>query len=221
MASRLYYALVARNRVILCDGGEGGYEQSSQRVVEGLDPSVTMISYETSPGSYVYHVMVANDLTFVCVADALFDRQVAFAFLQELDRQIDVTGLREKFKIGGPYSLRREFASVIDSQLQRHSSGDKLSHMHNQVKEVHNIMTENIEKVVHRGEAIDDLSDRSNLLAQSSTDFRHSSNKLRKKLFWKNIKMWVILIIVLLVILLVIVAVILIALAATGHFKKK
>ena len=81
-------------------------------------------------------------------------------------------------------------------------------------------MTENIAKVVSRGEALDDLTDRSALLAESSTDFRHSSYKLRRKLFWKNVRMWVIFFIVLAVIVFVIIAIILIAMAATGHFNK-
>ena len=164
---------------------------------------------------------MAKELTFVCVADSVFDRQIAFSFLQELDHQIDVNGLRERFKIAGPYALRREFGSVISSQLQRYSSGDRLSHMHSKVKDVQNVMTENIEKVVRRGEAIDDLSDRSNLLAEGATVFRHSSHKLQKKLFWKSIKMWVIFITVLVVIVLVIIAIILIALAAEGKLGHK
>ena len=217
MASRLYYALLARQRLILCDGGQEGFEESAKAVVDGLQPSISMISYESS--SHVFHIMVSNDLTYICVADKLFDRQIAFGFLRELERQLEVSGLREKASYVGPYALRQEFGGVINAQLKQYSSGDKLAHLQGRVTEVTGVMTENIEKVVRRGEALEDLTDRSELLAHSSTDFRHSSTKLRKKLFWKSIKMWVIFIGVLIGIVLAIVIIIVIALAATGHFS--
>ena len=217
-SSGIYYALVARQRVILCDGGREGFEQSSQAVLEGLQPSVTMISYESS--SHVYHIMVSDGLRYVCVTDKVFDRQIAFGFLKELERQLNSTGLRERANYVGPYALRGEFGSVMNTQLHKYSSGDQLTHLQDRVSEVTDIMTENIEKVMCRGEALEDLTDRSTLLAHSSTDFRHSSNKLRKKLFWKSVKMWVIFIVILVVILFLIIAAILIALAATGHFNK-
>ena len=217
MASGLYYALLARQRVILCDGGQKGFEESAQAVVDGLQPSINMISYESS--NHIFHIMVSNDLTYVCVSDKLFDRQIAFGFLRELERQLQATGLREKASYVGPYALRQEFGSVINAQLKQYSSGDKLSHLQGRVTEVTGVMTENIEKVVRRGEALEDLTDRSELLAHSSTDFRHSSTKLRKKLFWKSIKMWVIFVCVLLGIVLAIIIIIVVSLAATGHFN--
>lgn len=216
-SSGLHYALIARQRVILADGGQESFLESAQSVVEGLQPSVNVISYESK--SHVYHIKVSNGLTYVCVADKIFDRQIAFAFLKELERQLQATGLREKANYVGPYALRQEFGSVINTQLRHYSSGDQLSLMQGRVTEVTGVMTENIEKVMRRGEALEDLTDRSALLAGSSTEFRHTSTKLRKKLFWKSVKMWVILIVVILVIILLIVAAVLIGLAATGHFS--
>ena len=217
--SGIHYALLARERVVLCDGGREGFEKSSQAVLENVKPEVNMISYESN--NYIYHVMLSGELRYVCVTDRVFDRQVAFAFLKELESQLISTGLQERAGYVGPYALRQEFGSVMNTQLRKYSSGDHLNHLQDRVSEVTGVMTDNIEKVMRRGEALEDLTDRSSLLADSSTDFRHSSYKLRKKLFWKSVKMWVILIIVLAVILVVILAAILIGLAATGHFNKK
>ena len=209
--------------MVLCDGGQqgSGFEKSSQDVLETLKPAVNTISYESESSVYTYHVMVSGKLRYVCVTDKVFDRQIAFAFLRELEQQLISTGLQERANYVGPYALRQEFGSVMNTQLRRYSSGDQLNHLQDRVSEVTDVMTENIAKVVSRGEKLDDLTDRSALLAESSTDFRHSSYKLRRKLFWKNVRMWVIFFIVLGVIIFVIVAIILIALAATGHFNKK
>ena len=220
-SSGIYYSLLARERVVLCDGGQEGFEKSSQDVLENTKPSVNMISYESN--SHVYHILVSGQLRYVCVTDKVFDRQVAFAFLKELERQLVSTGLQERAEYVGPYALRQGFGSVMNAQLRKYSScGDQLSRLQDRVNDLTGVMTKNIEEVVCRGENMEDLTDRCNLLARSCTDSRHdSSDKRRKIIFWKSVKMWVILTIVLVVILLIIAAVILIALAATGHFNKK
>ena len=79
------------------------------------------------------------------------------------------------------------------------------------------VMTENIDKVVKRGDALDDLSERSHLLENNTTVFRISATKLKRKLWWKNVKIWVCILFVIVVVLAIIAAII--ALAATGKFK--
>ena len=80
------------------------------------------------------------------------------------------------------------------------------------------MMTSNIEHVVARGEALSDLEERSELLHHSSVEFRSNATKLRRKVFWKSVKLWVGVIVVLVIVLAVIAA--LVALGVTGEFKK-
>lgn len=80
------------------------------------------------------------------------------------------------------------------------------------------MMTDNIEHVIARGEALADLEERSEHLQSSSVEFRNNATRLRKKLFWKSVKLWVGVVVVLLIVLAVIAA--LVALGVTGKFKK-
>ena len=81
-------------------------------------------------------------------------------------------------------------------------------------------MRQNIDKAVERGDALWDLNERSDLLANSSTEFRQSAVKLRKKLCWRNVKLWVLLIVTLIVLIVVIAVIVIAVLAAKGEFKK-
>ncbi len=76
---------------------------------------------------------------------------------------------------------------------------------------------ENIEKVLKRGETLDDLTERSELLSKGSNLFRRNATKLRLNLWWKNVKIWVCCLLIVLVILGIIAGII--ALAASGKFK--
>ena len=70
------------------------------------------------------------------------------------------------------------------------------------------IMTENIEKVIQRGEALEDIQERSDNLLLSSAQFRDTATKLKRKMCLKSCKCWTVCIIITLVILAVVVVLI-------------
>lgn len=81
------------------------------------------------------------------------------------------------------------------------------------------MMTDNVERVVARGEALEDLEERSELLQHSTVTFRNSSTKLKRKVMWKSVKLWVGVTVFLLIALAVIAT--LIVLGVMGKFSKK
>lgn len=170
----LCYALIARQKVVLCDHAsvQGNYETPSLSILENLvSTRETRISYEV--GSHVYHVVISGPLRYLCVSDPVFDRGLAFGCLAELETRLHNTpGLAERAEYVGPYALRGDFSGEIASVLELYSSNDKLDHLQSQVKSVTGVMTRNLERVMQRGETLDDLEDRSQRLAHSSTDFR-------------------------------------------------
>lgn len=218
----LCYALIARQKVVLCDHAsvQGNYETPSLSILENLvSTRETRISYEV--GSHVYHVVISGPLRYLCVSDPVFDRGLAFGCLAELETRLHNTpGLAERAEYVGPYALRGDFSGEIASVLELYSSNDKLDHLQSQVKSVTGVMTRNLERVMQRGETLDDLEDRSQRLAHSSTDFRQSAVKLKRKEQCRNIKVWLIVCCIIAVILFVTIAGIIVgALAGTGHLK--
>jgi len=57
-------------------------------------------------------------------------------------------------------------------------------------------MTENIERVLERGERIDLLVDKTDRLGGSASDFRVRSRGLKRKMWWKNVRLMVLLTVV-------------------------
>lgn len=72
-------------------------------------------------------------------------------------------------------------------------SKSKLEQTQDQVNEVVGIMKENVESMMARGEALNDLDQRASNLTQSASEFQVTSRKLKKKYWWKNLKMMLIL----------------------------
>ena len=67
-------------------------------------------------------------------------------------------------------------------------------------------MKKNLESVAQRGEHIDQLQDKSENLNQSAQGFRRGANRVRKQMWWKNMKMriWIIVGIIILLLIIII-----------------
>uniref|UniRef100_A0A3B5K2C7 Si:ch73-234b20.5 n=1 Tax=Takifugu rubripes TaxID=31033 RepID=A0A3B5K2C7_TAKRU len=95
---------------------------------------------------------------------------------------------------------------VADEKRKRKElRSTQVDHVQNQVNEVKVILTDNISKVLQRGERLDDLIGKSDDLQASADSFQRTSTRVARKYWWKNIKMMIIIgIIVLIIIILII-----------------
>jgi hypothetical protein len=67
------------------------------------------------------------------------------------------------------------------------------------------IMRDNINKVSERGARLDSLQDKTDNLAQSAQGFRRGANRVRKQMWWKDMKMRMCLIVGIVILLLIII----------------
>ncbi|XP_076862172.1 vesicle-associated membrane protein 3 [Brachyhypopomus gauderio] len=74
-----------------------------------------------------------------------------------------------------------------------------------QVDEVVDIMRVNVDKVLERDQKLSDLDDRADALQAGASQFETNAAKLKRKYWWKNCKMWAILIAVVIIIIIIII----------------
>ena len=75
---------------------------------------------------------------------------------------------------------------------------DALRNVQSEIAGVREIMTENIERVLERGERIDLLVDKTDRLGGLAGDFRVRSRGLRRQMWWKNVRLMALLVVVVL-----------------------
>ncbi|TPX63571.1 hypothetical protein CcCBS67573_g08646 [Chytriomyces confervae] len=73
------------------------------------------------------------------------------------------------------------------------ASNSKVNTVQKQVDEVVNLMTDNIAKVVQRGENLEQLQNKTDDLQQSAMQFKKGASAVRKEMWWKDMKMKMIL----------------------------
>ena len=69
---------------------------------------------------------------------------------------------------------------------------NKVTALQGQVQDVTNIMNQNINTVLEREGKLKDLEDRAEVLKEGSNQFEKSGLKLKKKMWWENMKMKII-----------------------------
>ncbi|KAF8796119.1 Vesicle-associated membrane protein 3 like protein [Argiope bruennichi] len=124
--------------------------------------------------------------------------------LQQTQAQVDeVVGI-----------MRVNVEKVLERDQKLSELDDRAGEMLNELCErinlvsaqlVVDIMRTNVEKVLERDQKLSELDDRADALQQGASQFEQQAGKLKRKFWWKNCKMWAILIGVVLIIIIVIV----------------
>ncbi|CAH1278670.1 unnamed protein product [Diabrotica balteata] len=81
----------------------------------------------------------------------------------------------------------------------------KLEQTQQQVNEVVGIMRVNVEKVLERDQKLSELDSRADALQEGGKRFEQQAQKLKRKYWWKNIKMMIIMGVIGLIILIIII----------------
>ncbi|KAI7693170.1 Vesicle-associated membrane protein 2 [Sarcoptes scabiei] len=73
--------------------------------------------------------------------------------------------------------------------MSQTTSSKRLQQTQAQVDEVVGIMRTNVEKVLERDQKLSELDDRADALQQGASQFEQQAGKLKRKYWWKNLKM--------------------------------
>ncbi|XP_034727598.1 vesicle-associated membrane protein 8-like [Etheostoma cragini] len=82
---------------------------------------------------------------------------------------------------------------------------DKVKSLRDQVDGVKDIMTQNVDRILARGERLDDLMGKSEDLQAGAQHFKQTSQKVARTYWWKNVKMIVVIVVIVLIIVLIII----------------
>lgn len=215
----IIYALVARGHEhVLAEytssGLRGNFSTVTRVLLKKIDTTKDgKLSYLYD--KYVFHYMVSDELTYLCMTETEFQRSVAFQFLTDIKKRFKAS-YGDRGKTALAFAFNADFERVLQAQMDHYNNqkgDDKVSQINAQISEVKNVMIENIDKVLERGEKIELLVDKSDMLDQHAFKFKKHARDLKRAMWWKNAKLWLILIVVLTLIIYVILV------AACGGFK--
>lgn len=155
-----------------------------------------------APSEFPPSAASAGGLTFLVVADSSLGRRVPFGFLVEIKNRFFETAPAESTDFGhlesyGVASFNAELKKLmIEYGTTKSGKEDAISNVQEEIDNVRGIMSHNIESLLERGERIDLLVDKTDRLGNGAHDFRVRSRGLRRRMWWKNVKLMALLVLV-------------------------
>jgi len=198
----IIYSVVARGSVVLAEYSitSGNFTTIATRILGKIPLNDNKMSYVAD--RHIFHYIVEDGLTYLCMADEEFGRRLPFAFLEDIKNRFKAT-YAERGKTALAYGMNADFSRVLQNQMDYYSNNpnaDRINRVRNEIDEVKTVMVQNIEKVLERGERIELLVDRTENLNQTAFQFKKKATQVKRRMWWKNAKVMVILIFVLIVI---------------------
>ncbi|KAM7204523.1 synaptobrevin [Rhypophila sp. PSN 637] len=227
-ATPLLYSCIAHNSTILAECTTSASSQTSSLAslvlpkIEHKTPQKLTYSH----GSYHIHFIAeapsehsssspsAGGLTFLVVAESSLGRRISFGFLVEIRDRFLAKYPPETTDFGdlpnyGAGAFNGELRELmVEFGTTEQGREDAFSNVQREIDDVRGIMTRNIEGLLERGERMDLLVDKTDRLGGSAREFRVRSRGLKRRMWWKNVKLMSLLALVLgLIILAVVISV--------------
>lgn len=205
----ILYSVVSRGTTVLAKYAActGNFDEVTDKILAQIPPQNDKLTY--SQGPYLFHYIMENNIIYMCITDDDFQRARAFLFLNEIKRRfLAVYGSGAQVAVA--FAMNTGFGRVLANEMKHYSTSkdiDTISKVHGELNELKDIMVKNIDSLTMRGEKLELLVNKTENLTANSVTFRVTSRNLARSLFWKNVKIYVIIGVILIVVVYVIVSI--------------
>uniref|UniRef100_A0ACD5W5M8 Uncharacterized protein n=2 Tax=Avena sativa TaxID=4498 RepID=A0ACD5W5M8_AVESA len=190
---KLIYAMVARGTTVVAEqtAYEGNFRDIAAQCLQRL-PFARDDRFTYACDGHTFTFLVHQGYAYCIVATEATGREVPLAFLELIKEDFNKRYAGGKAATAATNSLSRDFGPRLKEQMQycmEHPEElSRLTKVQAQVSEVKGIMRENIDKVINRGEQIDGLVTRTEQLNEQARDFRQEGTRIRRKMWFQNMK---------------------------------
>jgi len=191
----ILYTVIARGDAVLAEyaSATGNFPTITIDILKRLakDSFTSKKASYSYDSSYHFHIMIESGLIYLCMADNIFAARRAFAYLVDI-RNLFLSEYAGRWEYAVAHEMDR-FSKVIEQRstyFSKDANSDKLTALQLEIDMTKNRVTENIEKLIERGEHIDLLVERTGQLANESFQFKAKSTELKSRLWFRNVKIW-------------------------------
>ncbi|TKY66089.1 vesicle-mediated transport [Spatholobus suberectus] len=205
----LIYSFVARGTVVLAEHTDfsGNFVEVALQCLLRLPASNTKFTYNTD--GHTFNYLTHDGFTYCVVAVESVGRQLAMAFLERIKEDFTNRYGGGKATTATAKSLNKEFGPKLKEHMQycveHPEEVSKLAMVKAQVSEVQQVMRANIDQVLDRQVKIDVLVGQTEDLRNQAEVFRGQGNQIRRKMWYQNMKIKLIVLGILIAFILIVV----------------
>lgn len=131
-----------------------------------------------------------NDLAFFAVTERSYPTKLASTYLQDIADEFFTNYQQEAYLDPSlrPYAFS-EFERYIERTKKTYQDAratDNLSKLNNELKDVAQVMTKNIEDLLYRGDSLEKMGDMSSRLREDSAKYKRAAVRINWELLLKQ-----------------------------------
>lgn len=188
------YTLIANNTTLLCDYTKdgGNFERVAQlvlrKVTEGQKQARCTFIYD----QHRFHYLLGQhqDLIFMCMTDDDVHTTLAFQFLNEIATKFKYNPQKGK---AVAYAMKG-FRPVLQKIMEKYNSGaatenvNRYDIVNGQMNSVKNVMIDNVNNLLERGEKLDILVHKTQMLQQEAFTYSDTTKKLKCNMYCQSMR---------------------------------
>lgn len=165
-----------------------GYKSQAKAIFKKLNShSEPMCSIDSGP--YYLHYLLDQGVCYLCICAKSFPRKFAFNYLDELAKEfymsygseVEKTTLRPYAFIKFDTFIQKTVRIYEDTRTQQN-----LTRLNDDLRDVTQIMTKNMEDLLWRGDSLDRMSALSDRLRDQSEKYRKDARKLNLEALFRK-----------------------------------
>ncbi|XP_063711212.1 uncharacterized protein LOC134839551 isoform X2 [Symsagittifera roscoffensis] len=168
----LYYTAISYESIILADCTVGNEETlmavASQHLLGILARQSTVGTAKDSRvcGDYRMHCLIKDSIIVITITDSSYSVEQSYKFLEEVLRRFNASdSLVARSQSASELQLNYEFRPVLKKLMTEYGrSSGSVSAVNEKVQEVKNVMLDNIDKAIERGDRLETLEERTTQL---------------------------------------------------------
>ncbi|GAU49274.1 hypothetical protein TSUD_176350 [Trifolium subterraneum] len=194
----LIYSFVARGTVVLAEHTDfiGNFPEIALQCLQRLPATNTKFTYNTN--GHTFNYLALDGFTYCIVAVESFDRHIAMAFLERIREDFTKRYGGGKAATATSKSLNKEFGPKLKEHMQYCVEHPE------EVSQLARVKAQ----LLNREVKIDVLMEKTGNLHNEAQVFRGQGDQLRRKMWFQNMKIKLIILAIIIVIILIIVLVV-------------
>eukprot|EP00796_Vickermania_ingenoplastis_P011414 gene11414-7918_t len=186
------------------------YAETMQKVLSTVPPrEYRRKTIDDKEGGVNYHYISNGEGCIVaCVTSSDMRMRTVFAFLEAVEPLVRGSGQGAELR-NGKKLLQQKM------EFYNNPQNDKITALNDDINQVVDVMMDNMDKVLTRGDRIDTLQEKSSNLADQAQQFQDRSTELKRALCMKNVKFTI-----MIVCAVILVVIIIVMIACNPNFSK-
>lgn len=212
--SKIIYLLIANNTsaspVAEISFATGNHSMMALKLIQKLQNDQNTSKSYAYENRYMFHYHNQRGVSLLCMCDSEFSNRLAYQFLFEIrDKIIDSCGDSFSQIIG--FGLKKHLVEEIKQTMTNYNNykeEDKLAIVNKNINEVKDIMIQNIDKIIERGEKIELLVSKTDQLQSNAVMFNRQARSVKRFFLCKNYKITLIVALILIAVIFIVITLI-------------